>query len=1434
MSHAPPPSIQALIHRLSHALTRDARKLRARLLAASHKAGNTEPPPDILRDMTETVERSVRAREERVRRAPRPTFEQQLPVNDRRDEIAALIAKHQVVVVCGETGSGKTTQLPKICLSIGRGAAGMIGHTQPRRLAARTVSARIADELGTPLGPRGAVGYKVRFGDESSGETYIKLMTDGILLAETQGDRLLEAYDTIIIDEAHERSLNIDFLLGYLRQLLPRRADLKVIVTSATIDPKRLSDHFGGPTVAPVIEVSGRTYPVEVRYRGLAEREADDFEWNEDLAIVDAVDELCRPATGEPGRGGIDGDILVFLPGEREIRNAADALRKHAGGGRPGLEVLPLFARQSGPEQMRIFNPSSSRNAPRRVVLATNVAETSLTVPGIRAVIDTGLARISRYSHRNKIQRLPIEPISQASANQRAGRCGRVAAGICIRLYDEADFKARPAFTDPEILRTNLATVILRMRALELGAVEAFPFVEPPDSRMITDGYETLFELGAIEEARGPAGGEVARITRIGQRLAGLPVDVRIGRIILAGDEEQCLSEVLPIAAVLAAQDPRERPMDKQQAADQALAPFRHDKSDFLTLLNIWHEYEDQAHALSHSRLRGWCRDRFLSFTRTREWQETHRQLRDLCEEMGLRFNTSTSQGATAAPKRNDHEDRIHRALLAGLLSNVATKSEATGGAAGFDYLGAHGSRVSIFPGSTLFKKGPRWFVAAEIVQTTKLYARTIAAIQPEWIEHLGSHVVKRALSDPHWNAESGQASAWERLTLFGMVLAPRRRTALGPHDPKAARDLFIHHALVEGELDIDAPFVRHNGQLVAQAKTLEAKLRRPELIADLSARFAFFDKRLPPHVWTTDTFEKWRRDAERRDARVLFMALSDVLAPEAAAAMDHPDAFPDELPLAPGAGSASGPKGTLTYALAPGEDRDGPTLSVPIESLPLVDVDRCAWLVPGMLVEKVHALVKNLPKATRVALVGAGDGETAGGTRRAAEQLAGVLAFGSGSLSDALSEAAEVLRGISVPPSQWPVHAVPDYLRLRIRVVDRDGKELGIARDAAELKARLAVRAQRAVAGLARAKYARSGITTWDVGDLPERIEVDGAGGASGPVLAYPALIDEGDAAGLTLAETPEAAARLTRAGVRRLLAIACTEEVSHRLASLPTWSEMLKHYSPLGPAADLKADLTDVIVERAFLSGQSDIRTAADFEAVQTAYWGKLAQATIEVGTLVGTILATRQRIAAKIGSGVPRTWALSLNDIREHAAFLMPPRFIRHTPFEHLRQMPRYVEAVWQRMVKLREEGSPREARALAEIAPVWKRFTAWVAGAHAKALAHQKEHADEDPVPGGADFQSAPAAGTKRTGGQDVRPTAPKQGHALPPARSKRRSTVVVPSDIAAWAVLETSLPPEVRAYRWMLEEYRVSLFAQELGTAYTVSAKRLDEAWGKVR
>ncbi len=1401
------PHPDRLLERIEqHALTADRRRLVERVHAL--RDSRTPPPESDIRRLVDDTQRSIDRARERFDRKPAANLDLNLPIAARRDEIARAIDMHQVIVLCGETGSGKTTQLPQICLDLARGVRGLIGHTQPRRIAARAVAQRLADELGTQLGPRGHVGYKVRFGDESSPANFVRLMTDGILLAETAGDPLLENYDTIIVDEAHERSLNIDFLLGYLRQLLPTRPDLKLIITSATIDPQRLSTHFGGPEKAPVIEVSGRTYPVEIRYRPTTDIEADDWENIEELAILDAVDELCRPPLPP-------GDILVFLPGEREIRNVADALRKYFINSRAPIEILPLYARLSPAEQQRVFGPSPRGG--RRVVLATNVAETSLTVPGIRYVIDAGLARISRYNHRSKVQRLPIEAISQASANQRSGRCGRVAAGVAIRLYGEDDFKARPAFTDPEILRTNLASVILQMKALRLGAVEAFPFVEPPDARMIRDGYETLEELGAVDDA--------GELTPLGKRLARLPIDPRIGRMLLAAETENCVAEALVICAALEVQDPRDRPMEKQAAADQAQAVFRHETSDFQTYLNIWTAYHHEAESSGQSRLRAWCRDYFLNFMRMREWVETYRQLKGLAEEMGLK---EASQPA--------NYDRLHRALLTGLLSSVACKNDAAapGANAGHDYLGARSTKVAIFPGSALFKKGPRWLMAAEIVQTTKLYSRTCAKIEPEWIEHLAGHVVKRTYTDQHWHREGGHASVWERVLLFGLVVVPRRRANLGAIDPKAARDLLIHHALIMGEWPEGRraqPFEAHNARIIEQVKTLEAKLRRTDLLADHAALHRFFDRHIPNDVYAVGPFDKWYMEKAKSQPRVLELRVSDVLADDAGGAGtggsgDIESRFPDAIALT---GTRNAEPAALEYAFEPGKEIDGITAILPITALPQLDPARCQWLVPGFLREKVHALLKTLPKSLRLQLdsgntVSAGAAPGRVGLAILADECAGVMTFAEKPLGAALSEAVEVLRSVRIPESAWQEQAIPDYLRLSVRVVDDHGKALGESRDIADLKARLAGRARKALAGAARAQFGREGLTTWDFDDLPERFELDrggeGGGGGGVTVVAFPALADRGEHAALTLAETEAAASASTHRGVRRLLALACKDEVAHRLSTFggPAPIEsMYKWFAPLGPPAELKAALIDLIVERAFLAGQPAIRTRAAFEDRQTACWGKLGQATIEVVSSVARILESRHKVAAKLGSGTPRTWAVSVADIREHAAYLMPKGFLTMVPRERLAEYPRYVEAMWLRLTKLREDGSPREARALAELAPHWKRYTGWVARHASAAKANEAEHATTDT------YTDAPSTPSIKGG------TA-KGTLALPAAR---RAAPVVPTEAAAWAARPGELPQPLETYRWMLEEFRVSLFAQELGTAQTVSAKRLDEQWGKV-
>ncbi|MBZ0093299.1 MAG: ATP-dependent RNA helicase HrpA, partial [Sulfuricellaceae bacterium] len=814
-----------------HVLRREMQKIRPRL-----EGGKL--PELVLMKLQQRLEQSAAIRRKRLESLPRPAFPEELPVSARRADIAAAIEKNQVVIVCGETGSGKTTQLPKICLELKRGVSGLIGHTQPRRIAARTVASRVAAELQSPLGQ--IVGYKVRFADKLGENSYIKLMTDGILLAETQHDRYLDAYDTIIIDEAHERSLNIDFLLGYLKQILPRRPDLKVIVTSATIDAARFSRHFGD---APVIEVSGRLYPVEVRYRPPPASKAENEGEEPDLeqALLDAVDEVSRLGAG---------DILIFLPGEREIRDTAEALRKHhlpgqgSRGQAPGTEILPLYARQSAAEQERIFRPGGAR----RIVLATNVAETSLTVPGIRYVIDPGQARILRYSYRAKVERLQVENISQASANQRAGRCGRVMSGVCVRLYSEADFQARPAYTDPEIRRSNLAAVILRMKTLGLADIEDFPFLEPPDSRAITDGFKLLEELGAVDEGR--------KLTDTGRQLGKLPIDPRIGRMILEAVKRNCLSEVLVIAAALSVQDPRDRPMERQQAADQAHRRFADEQSDFLAFQHLWTFYDEALkHQKSKRKLMDLCRDNFLSYSRMREWREIHGQLHTQAVEMGLRPNEIPAG-----------YEEVHRALLAGLLGNVGLKAE------GLEYLGAREIKFLLFPGSVLHKKGPKWVMAAELTETTKLFARTNAKIEPEWVEQAAAHLLRRHYFDPHWEKGPAQVSAYERVTLYGLTLVSRRRIHYGPLDPAAAREIFIRGALVAGEFHTRAPFFEHNRRLAAEIEELEHKSRRQDVLVDEERVFAFYDARLPAGIHNGADFEKWRREAERANPRLLYM----------------------------------------------------------------------------------------------------------------------------------------------------------------------------------------------------------------------------------------------------------------------------------------------------------------------------------------------------------------------------------------------------------------------------------------------------------------------------------------------------------------------------------------------------------------------------------
>ncbi|WP_259673744.1 ATP-dependent RNA helicase HrpA, partial [Burkholderia pseudomallei] len=975
----------------------------------------------------------------RTRCAPNPvppiTFAESLPVSGKRDEIARAIAAHPVVIVCGETGSGKTTQLPKICLALGRGlgagGAGLIGHTQPRRLAASSTGRRIAEELGTPFGE--VVGYKVRFTDNLAPGASVKLMTDGILLAETQTDPLLKAYDTLIIDEAHERSLNIDFLLGYLRQILPRRPDLKLIVTSATIDAERFARHFGSDErPAPVIEVSGRLYPVEVRYRPIADdrpaavRHAEGASSGRDRAksareaerdlmdgIVDAVDELCREGPG---------DVLVFLPGEREIRDAAEALRKHHP---PHTEILPLFARLSAAEQERVFKASNAR----RIVLATNVAETSLTVPGIRYVVDTGLARVKRYSYRNKVEQLQIEPISQAAANQRAGRCGRVADGICIRLYEESDFAGRARFTDPEILRSSLASVILRMKSLHLSAIESFPFIEPPPGRAIADGYQLLNELGAVDDENA--------LTPLGRELARLPLDPRVGRMILAARDQQALREVLVIASALSVQDPRERPVDAQEQADQAHRRFADERSEFLQWLRIWAWFEEAvAHKKSNRQLVDACRQHFLSHLRLREWRDVHSQLLTVVREHGWRLNEADATF-----------EQIHLSLLTGLLGNIGFKAEDEP-----HYLGARGIKFHLWPGSALVKKAGRWVMAAELVETSRLYARCIAKIEPEWIERIGAHLLKKSLSEPHWEKRPAQVAAFERATLYGLTIYHRRRVAFGRQDPARARELFIRGALVDGEFDTKLAFFAHNRKLLADIEQLEHKSRRQDVLVDDELIHAFYDQAIPAGIHTGAAFERWYRDEVSKSGqpedklRLLYLSRDDLMRHEAAGVTT--ELFPKRVTMA-------GVEMALAYHFEPGSPRDGVTLAVPLFALNQVDARRAEWLVPGMLKEKAHLLLKSLPQKLRRHCVPLPE-YAVGFVERAGRER-----FGAGGLVDALIADVREQTQVATKTSDFKLETLPAHLFMNFKVIDEHGRQLAMGRNLAQLRAELGAQAQ-------------------------------------------------------------------------------------------------------------------------------------------------------------------------------------------------------------------------------------------------------------------------------------------------------------------------------------------------------------------------------------
>ena len=1283
---------------------------------------------------------------------PPITYPESLPVSTRREEIARAIVGHQVVIVCGETGSGKTTQLPKIVLELGRGRGaggqGLIGHTQPRRIAASSVAKRIAQELNSPLGE--VVGFKVRFQDRLQPGASVKLMTDGILLAETQTDPLLRAYDTLIIDEAHERSLNIDFLLGHLRQMLPRRPDLKVIVTSATIDADRFAQHFAGPQgPAPVIMVSGRLFPVEQRWRPFEERR--DFDLND--AIAEAVDELWRGG-GSPGAAaGGAGDILVFLPGEREIREASDHLRKHlaqaqAQRGGPPVEILPLFARLSQAEQDRVFEAGNGR----RIVLATNVAETSLTVPGIRYVIDTGLARVKRYSYRSKVEQLQVEAISQAAANQRAGRCGRVADGVCIRLYAETEFAGRPRFTDPEILRSSLAGVILRMKSLRLGTVEDFPFLEAPPRKAIADGYALLDELNAVDGDN--------ELTAIGQELARLPLDPRVGRMILEARGREALSEVLVIASALSGQDVRDRPQEQAQAADERHRKFDDEKSEFSGYLKLWKWIEEgrgvpepgaAAHKLSNRQQEQRLRDSFVSPRKVREWRDIHSQLHTVVAEHGWRLNT---QPATY--------EQIHLSLLAGLLGNIGCKSDDEDW-----YLGARGIKFWRHPGAHLSKKPGRWLVAAELVETTRLFGRGLAAIEPQWLPGIAGHLLKKQLLEPHWEKKAAEVVALERATLYGIVVYNNRRVNFGRVDPAAAREIFIREALVAGEWETRLPFLAHNGKLIAQVQELEHKARRQDVLVDDELIHAYYDHHLPGDVCSGATLERWYRSESRGQPRLLHLTRDELMRHEAAGITTA--AFPKTLRL-------GGIDCSATYLHEPGDAKDGLTVQVPIYALNQVSEERCEWLVPGMLQAKVLALCKTLHQRPRSRLVPLPD---------FAEEFCATSGFGQSSLLEALRKAVCERTQLAVQRNDFKVEQLPAHLFMNFRVLDEHGRQLAQGRDLASLKAELGSQARSAFQALAALKLhpapgvaaqapapAARGVravlepqaamldssqapryTAWTFGALPELLEMRRGNQV---LVGYPALIDVGDAVQIEVFDEPDVAAGRHLGGLRRLLALHLREPLKFLERSIPELTRMAAAYMALGTLEELREQIIEVALQRAFLAAPLPTDEAS-FQRRLEEGRPRLNLIAQEVARQASEVLAEHAAALRKLKDSKPPKDVQ--DDIAAQLQRLVGKWFLLQTPWPALMHLPRYLKAVVLRLDKLRADPQ-RDAGRMAELRPLEQRW---------------------------------------------LRRKADLKG--------------------AAHARLDE--------YRWMLEELRVSLFAQELRTPQPVSAKRLDRAWAQL-
>jgi ATP-dependent helicase HrpA len=1297
MSTTPQSPLTALFPRLDSLMLRD----RQRLLKRLHGAKKVSKP-EAMQAIADELAAEITVAEQRVasRRAATPTirYPENLPVSQKKQDIADAIRDNQVVIVAGETGSGKTTQLPKICLELGRGITGLIGHTQPRRLAARTVADRIADELETSLG--GCIGYKVRFNDQVSDTTQVKLMTDGILLAEIQQDRLLLQYDTIIIDEAHERSLNIDFLLGYLRELLPRRPDLKVIITSATIDPQRFSKHFHN---APVIEVSGRTYPVEVRYRPVVE-DADDTDRDQLQAIFDAVDEL-----GQESRG----DILIFMSGEREIRDTADALNRRD---LPHTEILPLYARLSNAEQNRVFQSHTGR----RIVLATNVAETSLTVPGIKYVIDPGTARISRYSFRTKVQRLPIEPVSQASANQRKGRCGRVSEGICIRLYSEDDFINRPEFTDPEILRTNLASVILQMTALGLGDIAAFPFVEAPDKRNIQDGVKLLEELGAITQSED----QHYKLTPSGRSLAQLPVDPRLAKMVLEAQRYACTREVMIITSALSIQDPRERPADKQQASDEKHRRFADKESDFLSFVNLWDYLQEQQKALSSSQFRRLCKMEYLNYLRVREWQDIYTQLRQVVREQGIPLNSEPADFRG-----------VHTALLTGLLSHIGQKD-----ADKQEYTGARNARFSIFPGSGLFKKPPKWTIVAELVETSRLWGRIAARIDPEWIEPVAQHLIKRSYSEPHWEKAQGAVMASEKVTLYGLPIVAARKVNYSQIDPVLSRELFIRNALVEGEWQTRHAFFKANLKLREEVEELEHKSRRRDILVDDETLFAFYDMRIPQDVVSARHFDSWWKLTSREQPELLNFA-KEMLIKEGASnvsKLDYPNVW-----------QQGNLKLRLSYQFEPGTEADGVTVHVPLPLLNQVEENGFEWQIPGVRRELIIALIKSLPKPVRRNLVPAPN---------YADAFLGRVTPMELPLLESLEREFRRMTGITIDREAWQWDQVPDHLKITYRVVDENNRKLNEGRDLAALKLALKGKVQETLSLVADDGLEQSGLHIWSFGDLPDHLEQK-RGNYS--VKAWPALVDEKDSVAIRLFDSQHEQQKAMWRGQRRLLLLNIPSPIKYLHEKLPNKAKLGLYFNPYGKVLDLIDDCIACGVDKLIDEHGGPTWQEAGYNKLHDKVRAELNDTVVDIAKKVEQILTAVFNINKRLKGRVDMSMALALSDVKAQLGGLVYKGFVTQNGWKRLSDTLRYLTAMERRLEKMPIDPHSDRARML-KIEKIQQAWSTW----YNKLPAVRRE--DED-----------------------------------------------------------------VKDVRWMIEELRVSYFAQQLGTPYPVSEKRIQQAMDEI-